>query len=189
MAKLFSPYIDTELTTSVIISPDQMNNEFYINIKNNLINNVETKCLGQYGLICKVYKINDISPPIVIAEDPMCSAKVNVTFNCKLCRPISNKEIICKIDRMNKALMSAVNGPIKIIITPDKISDKFFVDDGIIRPKENKNIKVIESNVFVKVLILSYTFNSYDTEIISIGKLLDIATEEEIDFYNKTVFN
>lgn len=70
--------------------------------------------------------------------------------------------MICKIDRMNKTLISAVNGPIKVIITPDKINkDIFYTDvDRNIRIKDKS--KLIETEMYVKVLILQSTFSNYD---------------------------
>jgi hypothetical protein len=38
--------------------------------------------------------------------------------------------------------------------------------------------------MYVKVLILSSTFGNYDTSILSIGFLHDLATDEEITLFN-----
>ncbi len=60
MNKLSSPYIDTELYSRILIRPQQINNDIYINLKNNLKKKVEKKC-NKYGFITKIYKILDFS--------------------------------------------------------------------------------------------------------------------------------
>lgn len=192
MAQLFSPYIDTELTTSVILYPDQLNNEVYLNIKNNLINNVEKKCFKDRGYICKVYKIIELGDIVVIPEDPTCSCVVNVRFACKLCEPIEGKELICRVDRMNQEIMSFVNGPIKAIITyeSDKISNKFFLNENRnLMYKSKNNASQVKQDDLIKIQILKSSFNAYDTQIITICKLLDMATDSEIEFYKKTTYD
>lgn len=179
-----TPYINTTLTSPIMLYPNQMDNNLRLHLKSNLINKLEGKCYKNYGFIVQIYKIDEISDGIIEAEDPSCSAKIIVKFSCRLCLPLKNKEIICKIERMNKALIGCVNGPIKIIITPDKINkDKFFTDS-------NRNIRITESSqvlvpeIYLRVLVLSSSFSDYDTKILTIGYLQDIATDEEINLYN-----
>lgn len=180
---LHSPYINTTLVCPIMLQPTQMDNKMYLHLKTNLVNKLSGKCYLNYGHIMKIYKIEEISDGVIEAEDNSCSAKIIVKFSCSLCIPMKNKEIICKIDRMNKTLISGINGPIKTIITPDKINkDKFFTDtDRNIRIKENS--EQLTPDIYIRVLILSYTFSNYDTDIISIGFLQDMATIEEIEMY------
>lgn len=180
-----TPYIDTSLISPIMLYPNQMDNKLYLNLKMNLINKLEGKCYKNYGYIVKIYKIDEISDGIIEAEDQSCSAKMIVKFTCRLCIPAKNKEIICQIDRMNKALIGCINGPIKIIITPDKINkEKFFTDS-------NRNIRIKETSqvllpdVYLRVLVLSSSFSDYDTKILTIGYLQDIANEHEINIYHQ----
>ena len=177
---IHNPSINTTLNCPVMLLPNQMDNKMYIHLKSNLINKLEGKCYKNYGFINKIYSIEETSDGFIEAEDPSCSAKIIVKFTCNLCLPIVNKEIICKIDRMNKALISAINGPIKAIITVDKINkDKFFPDmNRNIRIKGNS--EVVLPNIYIKVLVLSKSFSDYDKNILVIGYLQDLATQEEI---------
>ena len=178
-----SPYINTTLSYSVMLHPNQMDNKFYLHLKNNLIDSLVGKCYSNYGYISKIYKIEEHSDPIIEAENPTGSAKSVVKFSCKLCYPAKNREIICKIDRMNKSLIGGINGPLKIIITPDKMNKNNFYMDM------NKNIRIkstseqLMPNVYIRVLIKNSAFSNYDKEIISIGYLEDIANEKEIALY------
>lgn len=183
-SNLHNPYKKTVLSTPIMISPDQMDNKMYIHLKSNLINKLENKCYENYGYIDKIYNIEEISDGIIEPEDPSCSAKMMVKFSCNLFLPIIGKEIICKIDRMNKALIMGVNGPaIKVIITADKINkDNFFSD-------VNRNIRVkgtsevVVPGMYLRVLVLSKSFSNYDKNILVIGYLQDMATQKEIENY------
>jgi DNA-directed RNA polymerase subunit E'/Rpb7 len=178
-----SPYINTTLITPIMVQSNQLDNKLYLHIKNNLIKKLEGRCYLTYGYIKKINKIEDISEGVVEAEDSTCGIKFVIKFNCKLCYPIKNKYLICKIDRMNKTLISAINGPIKVIITPDKINKDIFLTDADRNIRIKDKSKLIEPEMFVKVLILQSTFSNYDTTIIAIGNLHDIAKDNEIESY------
>jgi len=179
-----SPYINTTLVSNVMLNPNQMDNKFYLHLKSNLNNKLVGKCYLNYGFIINIYKLEEISEGIIEAEDPSCSAKIVVKFSCRLCFPPKNKYIICKIDRMNKALISAINGPIKVIITQDKINKEQFFSDADRNILIKKSYTNLAPDMIVKILILSSTFGNYDTSILSIGYLQDLATPDEIKLYN-----
>lgn len=184
-SNLHSPYIDTTLLCPVMLLPNQMDNKMYLHLKSNLKNKLELKCYKNYGFVNKIYSIEESSDGIIEAEDPTCSAKITVRFTCSLCLPIVGKEIICKIDRMNKALISAINGPIKAIITADKINKENFFPDMNRNIRIKGNSQVLVPEMFIRILVLSKSFGDYDTNILVIGYLQDIATQEQIDkFYN-----
>jgi DNA-directed RNA polymerase subunit E'/Rpb7 len=186
---LYSPYIETSLKCPIMLTPTQMDNKLQLHLKSNLNNLVKGRCYLNYGHIIKINLIEDISDGIIEQEDSTCSAKYLVKFSCRLCYPIINKEIICKIDRMNKTLISGINGPIKAIITPDKINmDKFFPDnERNIRIK--KTSQILETDMYIKILILATTFYHYDVNIIVMSHLQDIATEDEIKMFQKEQFD
>lgn len=184
-SNVFNPYTNTTLVCPVMLYPNQLDNKKYLHLKTNLSNKLVGKCYKSYGFICDIYKIEETSDGIIEAEDPTCSSKYIVKFSCKLCYPIKDKEIIFKIDRMNKALIGARNGPIRAIITPDKINkEKFYPDNNRnIRIKGNTNI--ILPDTYIKVRVLSSTFSDSNKEILVIGFLVDIATQEEIEMFEK----
>jgi DNA-directed RNA polymerase subunit E'/Rpb7 len=161
----------------------------YIHLKSNLINKLEKKCYENYGFVDKIYNIEEISDGVIEPEDPSCSAKLEVKFSCNLFLPIVGKEIICKIDRMNKALIMGINGPIKVIISADKINkEKFF-------PDINRNIRVkgtsevVVPGMYLRILVLSKSFGNYDRNILVIGFMQDIATQKEINNYMEKTDN
>jgi DNA-directed RNA polymerase subunit E'/Rpb7 len=185
ISNVHSPYINTTLVCPIMLYPNQIDNKLYLHVKTNLSNKLIGKCFKNYGYISKIFKIDEISDGTIEAEDPICSIKFIVKFSCKLCYPIKNKEIIFKIDRMNKALIGGVNGPLRAIITPDKINkDKFYADNNRnIRIRGSSN--VILPDMYIRVLVLSSSFGDYDTNIIVIGFLQDIATQEEFNIFKE----
>ena len=181
----FSPYINTTLVTPIMLNPTQMDNKIYLHLKNNLNEKLVGKCYQNYGYIVKINKIEHMSEGVIESEDPSCSAKIIVKFSCKLCNPTKNKYLICKIDRMNKSLIGAINGPIKVIITPENISEEKFFKDSERNIRYKKDSSFLIPDIYIKVLILQSTFSNYDKTIISWGNLFDIATEEEKKLFIK----
>lgn len=189
-----SPYITTELTTSISLEPSQMNNNIYKNLKNNLVNKFSGKCFKDYGYINKIYDIIKYSDGYIIAENPKSAARFHVTFNCKLCFPLLKKQIICKIDRANRQIMRLNNGPISVLVTTkDRINKNIFYIDqktgNLMAKKDNKSIPISIGD-YVKVTIESRQFNDQDTMIMAMGFLEDIATETEVkESYEKEFGN
>lgn len=180
---LHIPYTEQFLSGTIMLLPNQMDNKMYLHLKSNLKEKLENKCYKNYGFISKIFSIEKTTDGIIEAEDPSCSAKFNIDFKCCLCLPMIGKEIICKIDRMNKTLISAINGPIKTIITTDKINkENFFLDmNRNIRIKSDSQVLVPE--MYIRILVLSRTFGDCEQNILVIGYLQDIATSEQIKKY------
>jgi DNA-directed RNA polymerase subunit E'/Rpb7 len=186
-----SPYITTELCASISLDPSQMNNKIYKNLKSNVITRFEGKCMKDYGYIVKVYEINKYSDGYIVAENPKSAARFYVKFTCKLCLPLLNKQIICKIDKANTLILRLVNGPINVIITTkDRINKNvFFVDNkGILMAKKDNKSIPVEIGTYVKVTIVTRQFNDQDKIIMAIGILEDLATDKEIKLSYESEF-
>ena len=138
----------------------------------------------------EVYKILEYKDGIIEAENLSGSATFDVTFSCRLCRPLRKTQIICKVNRVNKVLITVENGPILIIITNDRINSQvFFADNNnVMRYKKDGTSHILKPNEFVKVTILSTAFNHKDDIIKAIGFLENIATEDEINQYYQNLY-
>jgi len=159
-----------------------MNNDIYINLKESLVQKVEGKCVNNHGYVVTVYEIVKKSSGIISDNSSLGSAIFNVTYSCRLCKPLINKEIICKVDRMNQHLISVTNGPLIVIIPMDRLNEnKFFLDhrDNIIYKKDEENSELLKQNDYVKVMLETIRFNDKDTKIKAIGILKDMATKKE----------
>src|SRR5690606_1720372 len=176
-----SPYINTVINTTVLINANQMNNEIYLHMKNNVRNKIEGKCFRNYGFISKVYEIRAFSGGVIEAENPMASAKYKVSVACRLCMPLKESYIICKIEIMNAMLMRLSNGPIRFIIAKgvDVNKDNFkIVKNGIYSKNPSK---LLEAGDYVKVKITNRKFDQGNEIIHCMGVLQALATQKEID--------
>jgi len=191
-----TPYINTKLDTVITITPSQMGNNLYINIKQNLEKKLKGKCFKDYGYIDEIYNIVEYNGGYIEAEDLSASAKFNVTFACRLCRPLKMKKIICRVNKVNKSLMTLTNGPILAIVTIDRINDNnFFIDSNRnvrykninnIRKNNNSNVSpIVKSGELAKVVISAIKFNNGGNIIKVIGILDDLANDNEIELYEK----
>lgn len=180
-----SPYVNTKINTSVILHPYQMNNKIYINLKKNLEKQVVSKCFSKYGYIVKVIEILNYKDGVIEAENTESSALFDLEFSCKICLPLQNMQIICEIDRINKLLITAKNGPILVVITNDRVNNTLFFKDNNnnIRYKQNGESKMLEARDFIKVTLQTIKFFDGDEKIKAIGFIDDVASEDDIKNY------
>lgn len=186
-----SPYINTRLDTLILLQPHQMDNKLYLHLKRNLEEEILNKCFKNYGYIMNIYNIISYDNGIFEAENLSASAIFKITFACRLCRPLVHKQIICKINRVNKMLITAINGPIMVIITGDRVNNKIFFTDNNneLRYKKNGSSLKLQPDDIVKLTVASVTFNNKDTKIKIIGVLDDMATNDEINNYASDLIN
>ena len=184
MAEISTPYLDSELYSRILIRPQQINNDIYINLKNNLKKKVEKKC-NKYGFITKIYKILDFSEGEVVPENFDSSIVFNVKFSCRICLPVSDTNIICKVDLLNKSLIKASNGPIVCIIGINYINENNFTlnNKGDIL-SVNKN-EVLKAGDYIIVKIKGTNFFPGDERIVILGGLESLPTDEEVKIYYK----
>lgn len=188
MSEIVCPYFDSELFSRVIIYPNQIDNDIYINLKNNLKKKVEKKC-NKYGYITKVYKILDLSEGEVVPENFDASVTYDVKFSCRICLPTINQIIICKVELFNKSLIKATNGPIICIISNNNInSEKFMMDNN--GDYIHKSNTIIKTGTLVNIKINALNFYAGDERILLLGFLDDLPSTKEInECYNNENFD
>lgn len=187
MSELVSPYVNTELYSSVSLLPYQMDNDIYINLKENLKNSIEKKC-NKYGYITKIFKILEYDNGVIHPENFLASALYNIKYSARICIPIENTKIICKIDIINKVIIKASNGPILCVIKVTDINKSNFSQNNQGNIINNKG-SVLDTKYFIKIIIRARKYNSGDDRILILGILDDIATQDEInEFYYENLF-
>jgi DNA-directed RNA polymerase subunit E'/Rpb7 len=180
---LTNPYKNTIFYTRVRLLPIQMNNELYINLKNNLMKKVEKKC-NKYGYINKVFKILSYSDGLISPEDFSGSSVFNIKYSANACIPVENSKIVVKIEKMNNMAILAKNGPIKVVLKYDKIFDKFKVVQGVILyTKEDGTSVQVKSGDFLIITILAKRFYNKDNFISVYGYIDSVPTEKEVSSY------
>ena len=177
------PYITTVLETQITLKPNQMNNQIYKNLKDNLIKQLEGKCYRNYGYIVKIYEILKYSEGIVIPENPTASAVFGVRFSCRLCNPLKRKQIICKIHKINNAFINAQNGPITVIVPINSITGDIFYQDTktnklMAKQKTGPSFEITPGK-YIRISIIAKQFNDMATIIMATGELVDIVTNDE----------
>ena len=184
---IISPYKNVEQYTRVIIEPHQMNSDIRNHLKFNLKKKVEKKC-NKNGFLEEVYRITNYSDGIMIPENLSGNAIYDISYHCKLCIPIEDSIIIGQIKVINQELVVAINGPIMMFIPRDNIDTTYWNPVDNFSHTKKKNTK-LEIGNYVCVKILNKRINKGDTQIKTIGKLLNLATEEEVDkfFGNKII--
>ena len=183
MTDIVSPYFNFELYTTLLLSPNQMNNNLYINLKKNLKAKVENKC-NKIGYILNIYNILSYDEGILEPEDFTGSAKYNIKYSARLCCPIENTFIICKIENMNKLLIKAKNGPILIIINNNNINTDNFKKDNEQNIIHKNNTLKVDDYIIIKVL--AKKINNNDTRICTLGYLENIPTQTQINIFFNT---
>ena len=182
-----TPYFNTYLYTLVSLHPNQMDNDIYKHLKNNLIKKLQGKCYKSYGHISKIYKIEERSSGILIPEDTYASALYKIKFSCKICKPLKNTIIVCEVVAINKSLIYLRNGPIHILIFEghDQINQNNFIYD------ERRNVLLanigngkgvpITIGTFVKVKVIDTRIENGSNRIIVLGILESLSNKKEND--------
>ena len=188
MSELVSPYINTELYSKIPLKPHQMNNDLYINLKMNLKRKVEKKC-NRYGYVTKIFKILNHENGIIHTEDFTATAMYNVKYSARICIPLENTKIVCKLTKMNKVLMIANNGPIMCVMKNTDINNSVFETNNkgnISYIKKNKELKIGD---YIIINVRGKKFNFGDDRIMLLGFLEDIADNKNVEKYYEEDLN
>jgi len=184
--KLISPYRNIKQYTRISIEPYHMNSDIKNNMKLVLKKKVEKRC-NNNGYIDEVYKILEYSDGRMPPENLSGSAIYDIAYHCKICIPIENTVLIGMIRVINQELVVAINGPIMFFLPKEHVDTNIWdIPDGYM----NKNAKKkLTTGDYVKIQIIEKRINRNDSQIKSIGKLLDFASPEEVEKYfgNKVV--
>jgi DNA-directed RNA polymerase subunit E'/Rpb7 len=176
-----SPYKNVEQHTRIIIEPHQMNSDIRNHMKFNLKKKIEKKC-NKEGYIDEIYRITNYSDGVMIPENLSGNVIYDVSYHCRLCIPIENSIIIGQVKVINPDLVIAINGPIMIFIIRENIDSKYWNIVDNYTHKERKNVVLTIGN-YVCIKILNKRINQYDTQIKTMGRLLDIASEDQVKKY------
>lgn len=186
---IVSPYKNVEQYTRIIIEPHQMNSDIRNHMKYNLKKKIEKRC-NKNGYIDEIYKIIYYSNGQMIPENLSGNAIYDISYHCKLCIPIENSIIIGQIKVINQELIVAINGPIMIFIPRDNIDSTYWInniDNFIYKKKVDIKLNIGD---YACIQIVNKRINQYDTQIKTIGKLLDLSTPTQIEqFFGSKIDN
>ncbi len=183
--KPISPYKNIAQYTKIMLEPYQINSDLRNHLKINLKKKVEKKC-NKNGYVDEVYKILSYGDGIMHPENLSGNVLYNIKYHCKLCLPIENSIIIGQVKVINIELVVVINGPILIFIPRDNIDITIWDINDNFKNKKKENTKLNISD-YVLVQIINKRINTGDTQIKTMGKLLDFATDKQInEFFEST---
>lgn len=183
MENNYTSSFKTTLSSIVVITPEQLNNDLYMNIKMNLEKRFLNRVYKNYGLIEKIYSIEKVGEGKINKEDNNCNVYFNVDFNCRLIKPINNNIIIAKLLSIGNEFLVLTCGCIKIMIKNNKLDDKYIIDSVNGKYKNKETNEEIKLGDYFKVQIYKYQMINKETKIYANGILLDDASKEEVEKY------
>jgi DNA-directed RNA polymerase subunit E'/Rpb7 len=171
------------LESKVSLLPHQLNSEIDDSLLENLKKKVEGK-VNKNGIVLRINRIIHYDYGIVDNLTLTGTIHVNVEYECMLCSPTVNSELLCQVENFVKGFILCRNGPIMVAMEIYKIDrSKFNVDSDIITEKNTK--KVIEIGSLIKVSIINCNLQLGDSSIYVISKLLNIASKSDEEFYRQ----
>lgn len=185
---IISPYKNVEQYTRIIIEPHQMNSDIKNHMKYNLKKKVEKKC-NKNGYVDEIYRITSYSDGYMIPENLSGNVIYNVSYHCKLCIPIENSIIIGQIKVINQEIVVAINGPIMMFIPRDNVDLTYWTNNIDNFTHKKKANVILNVGDYACVQIINKRINQYDTQIKTIGKLLDLPSTEQIEKYFGTIID
>lgn len=178
-----SNYFRTILDTKVSIFANQIDDKIDEHILDNLEKKVTNRVISN-GIVIRVLKLIEYKNGLVTTFNFTTSVNYEVKYECILCVPVKHNEIIAKVQRMVPELLYLQNGPIQITVRTNSIDKtNFTINENSIM--YNNTGKIIEPDQFLKLSIVDVSMRLNETDIYCIAKLLDVASAEEIERYNR----
>ncbi|AGC01981.1 putative DNA-directed RNA polymerase subunit [Acanthamoeba polyphaga moumouvirus] len=177
-----SLYYQTQLENKVSLLPDQMDSE----MDEHLLRNLESKVKGKVtkdGIVLKINRLISYEPGIIPKSNFASTAVYDVKFECLVCSPTINLTIICVVENIIKGYLIAKNGPVTVIIMYNNINnDKFTIVSGNVVYNNNKT--AIQKGDYIKVSVVNINSSIDENKILTMCKLIDFATKEEISSFD-----
>lgn len=176
-------YYRTQLETKVSLLPEQINGNMNDHILSNLKAKIEGKTLDS-GIILKVIRLIDKGMGVVDKSNLMGTTVYLVKYECFICSPTKNLEIICVVENIIKGYLIGKNGPVMVAIQFNNIdTQKFETSGNSIINLKTKN--PINKGDHIKVSIISVNNNLGEKSIVTMCKLLSMASKEDIKSFEE----
>lgn len=178
-----SLYYRTQLEAKVSLLPEQIN----ANMDDYMLENLKAKIEGRVideGIVLRIIKLISYDYGMIPKSNFSATVVYTVKYECFICSPVKNLEIVCVLENIVKGYLVARNGPVVVAIQFNNIDpQKFEISGNTIISAKTK--KPIEKGDYLKVSIININNNLGEKEIIAMCKLLSLATKEEIEEYEK----
>lgn len=175
-------YYRTQLETKVSLLPEQITAE----IDNNLLENLKIKVEGKLidvGIVLRINRIIDYDFGIIDRSNLQSTTIVPIKYECFICSPVKNLEIICVLENIIKGYLICRNGPIISAIYTNNINTSKFELRGSNIYYGKK--QMLEKGDYLKVSIINIRNDQGEKNIMTLCKLIDMATDEEIESFKE----
>lgn len=183
---IINPYKIVTLETKISIYAYQLDENIDNAILNNLIKKVKGKNYEHYYVIdvIEIVNYNDLTyNGQIYIDDQLCLPVYKVKYNAKICMPQMNVEILGKFQAFQAGYMHFKNGPLDIIVTNKYNTSKFKINNDELYVGD----KVVTHDTICKLEILNHLIFNGQKEIVCIGALNDIASNDEINEYGENI--
>ena len=179
--KLHNPFVITENKIIVELLPSQMNSNLYSHLKRNIELRVLGKC-NNIGLFIKVEKLLKYDENEINIENFTANAEYSVVYLATLCVPLPDTEVILRVEKTicehGNYLFNSGNSALSCVMSVK--NNTHFLSMKNSKIHISKYDKYLDVGDYVKVLIKNKRSDPRDKKIGIAGKIIDIATEEEI---------
>lgn len=178
-----SLYYRTQLDTKVSLFPEQINGNMDDHILQNLRAKIEGKSIDN-GIVLRINQLISYDYGMIDKTNFMGTTVFPVKYECFICSPTKNLEIICVMENIIKGFLIAKNGPVVVAIQFNNIdTQKFEINGNNIIYKKTK--KSIEKGAYLKVSIININNNLGEKNIVTMCKLINLASTDEIQSYEQ----
>lgn len=173
-------YYRTQLESKVSLLPEQIDADIDTHLLNNLKAKIEGKT-NDHGIVLKIVRLIDYGYGIIEKINFMTTTVYEVKYECFICSPTKNLEIICILQSIIKGYLIAKNGPVIIAVESNNFdTQKFKMENGELLYKDGTKIK---KGDYLKVSIINIKNNLGERKITTVCKLLNKASDEEIRLF------
>lgn len=176
-----------EISTKVRLKPWQMTYDWKSFLKKNLEKRVVGKCTND-GMITEIKQITDYNSNIIVREDFSGDTEFNITYIAIVCVPLVNTVAVLKVKSIIfdsvDFLTHCSNGFITCVLRASKNTGTITVEQG--KLFVNGNETPLKPDMYIKVYITEKRVIAGDETIGVMGKMVDIATKDEVRMYYKS---
>lgn len=179
-------YYPTQLETSVSLLPEQLDG----NIDKHILTNLKAKSEGkstENGIEIRINKIIEYKHGMIDKANLMGTTVYKVKYECFLCSPVKDMEIICSIQNIVRGFLICKNGPVTIAIETNYNgidTQNFDIKNDEVYYKKGKESKLLEKDDIVKTVVINVKSNLNDKTIVAICKLIDMADKNAVKKYH-----
>lgn len=175
-------YYQTQLETKISLLPEQITGDIDEFILKNLKQKVYSKST-ENGIVIRINKLIDYELGVIDKDHFMATTIYKVKYECLLCSPVKDLEMICVVENIVKGYLVCKNGPVYPAIQFNNIDTNVFerVGDDLIHKPTGKPVK---KGDYLRVAVININNNTDEMSIVAVCKLLNIATKTEIKKFN-----